>query len=136
MIKRYSFFAYESCRSFQFFTLHKQESILFKIKTKVLGIILPVCHYCIAGHNRRWVDGLITIRSIPILSINTIGNADHQQCRSIDHDFLFLIDSINHLSQNPCQTDDNESIGSHSTDGIALVKNQFPCPHFSKNRPR
>ncbi len=28
---------------------------------------------CIDGHNRRWIDG-----SIPILSIDTIGHADHR----------------------------------------------------------
>jgi hypothetical protein len=33
-------------------------------------------------------------------------------------DFFFLIDSINHRSQNPCQTDDHRSIDSLSTDGI------------------
>jgi hypothetical protein len=33
-------------------------------------------------------------------------------------DFFFLIDSINHRSQNPCLTDDHRSIGSLSTDGI------------------
>jgi hypothetical protein len=48
-------------------------------------------------------------------------------------DFLFFINSINHRSQNPCQTDDHPSIGSHSTDGIdPSVKNRFPSPHFSK----
>jgi hypothetical protein len=39
-------------------------------------------------------------------------------------DFLFLIDSIDHRSQNPCQTDDHQSISSLSTDCIdPLVKN-------------
>jgi hypothetical protein len=33
-------------------------------------------------------------------------------------DFFFLIDSIDHQSQNHCQTDDHRSIGSLSTDGI------------------
>jgi hypothetical protein len=33
-------------------------------------------------------------------------------------DFFFLIDSIDHRAQNPCQTDDHRSIGSLSTDGI------------------
>jgi ethanolamine utilization microcompartment shell protein EutL len=31
---------------------------------------------------------------------------------------FFLIDSIDHKSQNPCQTDDHQSIGLLSTDGI------------------
>jgi hypothetical protein len=31
-------------------------------------------------------------------------------------DFFFLIDSIDHRSQNPFQTDDHRSIGSLSTD--------------------
>jgi hypothetical protein len=44
-----------------------------------------------------------------------------------------VIDSFDHRSQNPYQTDDHRSIGSHSTDGIdPLVKNRFPYPHFSK----
>ncbi len=76
----------------------------------------------IDGHNRRWID-----RSIPILSIDTIGHADHRD--SIDppvKDFFFLIDSIDHRSQNPCQTDDHRYIGSLSTDGIdPSVKNRF-----------
>jgi hypothetical protein len=33
-------------------------------------------------------------------------------------DFFFLIDSIDHRSQNPCQTDDHRSIGSLSANGI------------------
>ncbi len=33
-------------------------------------------------------------------------------------DFFFLIDSIDHRSQNPCLTDDHLSIGPLSTDGI------------------
>jgi hypothetical protein len=33
-------------------------------------------------------------------------------------DFFFLIDNIDHRSQNPCQTDDHRSIGSLSTNGI------------------
>jgi hypothetical protein len=33
-------------------------------------------------------------------------------------EFFFLNDSINHQSQNTCQTDDHRSIGSLSTDGI------------------
>jgi hypothetical protein len=46
-------------------------------------------------------------------------------------DFFFLIDSIDHLSQNPCQTDDHRSIGSLSTDGIdPLVRNRFSYQHF------
>jgi hypothetical protein len=31
-------------------------------------------------------------------------------------DFFFLIDSIDHQLQNPCQTDDHRSIGSLSID--------------------
>jgi hypothetical protein len=46
-------------------------------------------------------------------------------------DFFFLIDSIDHRSQNPCQTDDHRSIGSFSTDGIdPSVRNQFSYHHF------
>jgi hypothetical protein len=33
-------------------------------------------------------------------------------------DFFFLINSIDHRSQNPCLTSDHRSIGSLSTDGI------------------
>jgi hypothetical protein len=48
-------------------------------------------------------------------------------------DFFFWIDSIDHRSQNPCQTDDHQSIGSLSTDGIdPSVKNRFSYYHFSK----
>ncbi len=52
-------------------------------------------------------------------------------------DFLFLIDSINHRSQNPCQTDDHRSISSHSTDGIdPSVKIGSPIPIFlNKGEP-
>ncbi len=38
-------------------------------------------------------------------------------------DFFPLIDSIDHRSQNPYQTDDHQSIGSYSTDGIDPLKN-------------
>jgi hypothetical protein len=38
-------------------------------------------------------------------------------------DFFLLIDSIDHRSQNPYQTDDHQSIGSYSTDGIDPLKN-------------
>jgi hypothetical protein len=42
-----------------------------------------------------------------------------------------LIDSINHQSQNPCQTDDHQSIGLLSTDGIdPLVKIDSPFTIF------
>jgi hypothetical protein len=45
--------------------------------------------------------------------------------------FFFLIDSIDTQSQNPCQTDYHQSIGSLLTDGIDLsVKNRFPYHHF------
>jgi hypothetical protein len=41
--------------------------------------------------------------------------------------FFPLIDSIDHRSQNPYQTDDHRSISSYSTNGIdPSVKNQFP----------
>jgi hypothetical protein len=44
-------------------------------------------------------------------------------------DFFPLIDSIDHRSQNPDQSDDHRSIGSYSTDGShPSVKNCFPCP--------
>jgi hypothetical protein len=48
-------------------------------------------------------------------------------------DFFFLIDSIDHQSQNPCQTDDHRSIGSLSTDCTdPSVKNGFSYHHFSE----
>jgi hypothetical protein len=47
-------------------------------------------------------------------------------------DIFFLIESIDHRSQNPCQADDHRSIGSLSTDGIdPSVKNRFYYHHFS-----
>jgi hypothetical protein len=46
-------------------------------------------------------------------------------------DFFFLSDSIDHWSQNPCSTDDHQSISSHSADGIdPSVKNRFHPPIF------
>jgi hypothetical protein len=48
-------------------------------------------------------------------------------------DFFFLINSIDHRSQNPGQTEGHHSIGSLSTDGIdPLVKNRYPYHHFSE----
>jgi hypothetical protein len=45
--------------------------------------------------------------------------------------FIFLIDSIDHQSQNPFQTRDHQCIGLHSTNGInPPVKNRFPSPPF------
>jgi hypothetical protein len=46
-------------------------------------------------------------------------------------DIFFFIDSIDHRSQNPFQTDDHRSIGSLSTDGIdPSVRNRFSYHHF------
>jgi hypothetical protein len=48
-------------------------------------------------------------------------------------DFFYLIDSIDHQSQNPCPTDDHRSISSLSTDGIdPSVRNRFSYHHFSE----
>jgi hypothetical protein len=48
-----------------------------------------------------------------------------------DKDFFFLINSINHRSQNPCQHNDQQSISSQSTNGInPSVKNWTPNPIF------
>ncbi len=50
-------------------------------------------------------------------------------------DFFFLIDSIDHRSQNPYKTDDHRSIGSISTDGIDLsVRNRFSYHHFPERK--
>jgi hypothetical protein len=46
-------------------------------------------------------------------------------------DFFFLVDSIDHRSQNPCQTDDHRSTGLHSTNGIdPSVKNWLPSAKY------
>jgi hypothetical protein len=46
-------------------------------------------------------------------------------------DFFLSIDSVDHRSQNPCQTDDHRSIGSLSTDGIdPSVRNRFSYHHY------
>jgi hypothetical protein len=50
-------------------------------------------------------------------------------------DFFFLIDRFDHRSQNPCQTDDHRSIGSHSINGIYCIhqsKIGSPTPIFLK----
>ncbi len=74
--------------------------------------------YCgiIVGHNRRWIDDMLTTDSIdPSVK-----------------DFFLLIDSIDHRSQNPYQNDNHRSIGSYSTDGIdSSVKNRFPRKYSS-----
>jgi regulator of RNase E activity RraB len=48
-------------------------------------------------------------------------------------DIFFLIDSIDHRSQNPYKTDDRRSISSLLTDGIdPSVRNRFSYHHFSE----
>jgi hypothetical protein len=82
------------------------------------------------GSMDRWID-TDTIdrcyRSILLVMLTT---------DSIDpsvEDFFFLIDSINHRSQNDCQTDDHRSIGSLLTDGIdPSVRNRFSYQHFAE----
>jgi hypothetical protein len=86
--------------------------------------------HSIDGHNRRWID-TDTIdrcyRSILLVMLTT---------DSIDPSvkaFFFLIDSIDHRSQNPYQTDDHRSISSLSTNGIdPSVRNRFSYHHFFK----
>jgi hypothetical protein len=48
---------------------------------------------------------------------------------SIDQfkDFFFLIDSIDHLSQNPCQTDDHRSIG-HFQPMASIQRSEIDSP--------
>jgi hypothetical protein len=84
-------------------------------QSKTAAPIVPVQHRWAQLVMDRWID-TDTIdrcyRSILLVMLTT---------DSIDpwvEDFFFLIDSIDHLSQNPCQTDDHRSIGSISTDGI------------------
>jgi hypothetical protein len=46
-------------------------------------------------------------------------------------DVYFLKDTIDHSSQNPCQTDDHQSIGSHIQLIVSVIcQKQFPSPIF------
>jgi hypothetical protein len=90
-----------------------------------MGVSICISLKTIAGHNWQWID-IDTINRSILLIMPTTDSIDLSV-----KDFFFLIDSINHQPQNPCQTDDHRSIGSHSTDRVdPSVRNWFPYPPF------
>ncbi len=95
---------------------------------------------CIQYNGHRWaqsaMDRWINTDTIDrcyrsILLVMLTSNSIDPSIR----DFFFLIDSIDHRSKNPCQTDDHQSIGSLSTDGIDLsVRNRFSYHYFPERK--
>ncbi len=73
-----------------------------------LQVLLPR-----AGHNRRWIDGLI-----PILPINTIGFILISVIDPSVKGSLFLINNIDKRSLQPSLTDGHRSIGTHSVNRV------------------
>jgi hypothetical protein len=109
---------------------------LFGVLTTAWGREAPRQELGVGGAAKHsWAQSAMDRWSIPILSIDTtvLVMLTHDSIDPSVKYFFFLIDSIDHRSQNPCQTNDHRSIGSLSTDGIdPSVKNQFHCHHFSE----
>jgi hypothetical protein len=112
---RQSFYLEESMTLLCFDCSDSSMSVKFKCTCQISNLSVTNRQRWAQSAMDRWID-TDTIdrcyRSILLVMLTT---------DSIDpsvKDFFILIDSIDHRSRNPCQTNDHRSIGSLSTDGI------------------